>query len=96
MRNLPPRKLIYQRKSAKAAQLIVLTWHESVQMWGSQNYNRGTAAKVSAHLARFVDHFNKTGQQFTLLIERWERRQLPTWQSVVESQNVKSYHRPLA
>ena len=45
-RTFPPRKLIYQRKSAQAAQLTILTWHESVGCWGSQNFSTG---RISAN-----------------------------------------------
>ena len=91
-RTLPPRKLIYQRKSAKAAQLTVLTWHASVSQWGSQNFHSGTAAKVSAALLHWVRHLERTGQQFTLLQQDYRRQTLPAWQQIVTDANRKPWH----
>lgn len=91
-RSFPPRKLIYQRKSAQAAQLTILTWHESVGCWGSQNFSTGTARKVSATLARWVEHLERTGQRFTLLRQDFRRQSLPEWQQIVAEQNRKPWH----
>lgn len=91
-RTLPPRKLIYQRKSAQAAQLTVLTWHESVGCWGSQNFSTGSARKVSATVLHWVRHLERTGQQFTLLQQDYRRRQLPAWQQIVADANRKPWH----
>jgi len=91
-RTFPPRKLIYQRKSAKVAQLTVLTWHESVSQWGSQNFCTGTAAKVSAALLHWVRHLERTGQQFTLLQQDYRRQTLPAWQQIVADANRKPWH----
>ena len=88
----PRRKLIYQRKSAQAAQLTVLTWHESIGCWGSQNFSTGTARKVSATLARWVEHLERTGQPFTLLQQDFRRKALPIWQQIVAEQNRKPWH----
>jgi hypothetical protein len=92
MRQFSRRKLIYQRKSAKQAQLTVLTWHESIGLWGSETFATGTAAKVSRDLARFVNHFDRTGQAMTLIREDWSRQTLPQWQQVVSAQNRKPWH----
>ena len=92
MRQFPRRKLIYQRKSAAQAQLTVLTWRDSVACWGSETFATGTATKVSRDLARFVNHFDRTGQAMTLIREDWRRRQLPQWQQVVSAQNRKPWH----
>ena len=91
-RQFPRRKLIYQRKSATAAQLTVLTWHDSTDCWGSQNFCTGTAAQVSRALAQFVNHFERTGQQFTLLRQDYRRQTLPQWQQIVSAQNRKPWH----
>jgi hypothetical protein len=92
MRQFPRRKLIYQRKSAQQAQLTVLTWHEALDCWGSQNFCTGTAAKVGRSLAQFVNHFERTGQQFTLLRQDYRRQTLPQWQQIVAAQNRKPWH----
>jgi hypothetical protein len=91
-RNFPPRKLIYQRKSAKVAQLTVLTWRESISLWGSENFSAGTAAKVSATLLHWVRHLDGTGQQFTLLQQDYRRQVLPTWPQILHDANLKSWH----
>jgi len=93
LRQFPPRKLIYQRKSAQAAQLTVLTWNESLRLWGSQNFSRGTARKVSAALAEWVWHLERTGQRFTLLRQDCRRQTLPEWQQIVADANRKPWHR---
>ena len=92
MRYFPPRKLIYQRKSAQQAQLTVLTWRESIGLWGSETFSTGTALKVGRTLAQFVQHFERTGQQFTLIRQDWRRQTLPQWQAVVAEQNRKPWH----
>jgi hypothetical protein len=91
-RTYPPRKLIYQRKSATAAQLTVLTWNDSLDCWGSQNFCTGNAIKVGRSLAQFVHHFERTGQRFTLLRQDYRRQTLPQWQQVVAEQNRKPWH----
>jgi hypothetical protein len=91
-RSFPPRKLIYQRKSAKVAQLTVLTWRESISLWGSENFSVGTAAKVSATLLQWVRHLDNTGQQFTLLQQDYRRQTLPTWPQILHDANLKSWH----
>ncbi|MFZ9267355.1 MAG: hypothetical protein ACO23P_11435 [Vulcanococcus sp.] len=91
-RQFPRRKLIYQRKSANAAQLTVLTWRESLGLWGSETFATGTAAKVGRTLAQFVQHFERTGQAMTLVREDWRRQTLPQWQAVVAAQNRKPWH----
>jgi hypothetical protein len=91
-RQFPRRKLIYQRKSAQAAQLTVLTWNDRIDLWGSQNFSTGSARKVSAVLAQWVNHLDKTGQQFTLLRQDFRRQALPEWQQVVKEQNRKPWH----
>jgi hypothetical protein len=85
-------KLIYQRKSAKEAQLTVLTWHEAIGQWGSQNFSTGTARKVSATLAQWVHHLNNTGQQFTLLQLDCRRQTLPAWHQIVADHNRRPWH----
>jgi hypothetical protein len=92
VRVLPPRKLIYQRKSAKVAQLTVLTWRDSISLWGSENFSVGTAAKVSATLLQWVRHLDNTGQQFTLLQQDYRRQTLPTWPQILHDANLKSWH----
>jgi hypothetical protein len=92
MRQFPPRKLIYQRKSAKQAQLTVLTWHESIGQWGSQNFSTGTARKVSATLTQWVRHLDRTGQRFTLLQLDCRRQTLPAWQQIVADHNRRPWH----
>jgi hypothetical protein len=91
-RQFPRRKLIYQRKSAAQAQLTVLTWRDSIACWGSETFATGTAAKVGRSLAQFVQHFERTGQQFTLLRQDYRRQTLPQWQQVVSAQNRKPWH----
>lgn len=91
-RQFPRRKLIYQRKSAKQAQLTVLTWREAIDQWGSETFATGTAAKVSRDLACFVNHFDRTGQAMTLIREDWRRQTLPQWQQVVSAQNHKPWY----
>jgi hypothetical protein len=91
-RQYPHRKLIYQRKSAQQAQLTVLTWRESIGMWGSETFSHGPARKVDRTLAQFVNHFERTGQQFTLVRQDWRRQTLPAWQTVVAEQNRKPWH----
>ena len=92
-RNWPRRKLIYQRKSAREAQLTVLTWSPAVGLWSSQNYGRGTASHVSAVLGCWVAHLEATGQPFTLVRENYRRRRLPDWLEIVNAQNRKAWHR---
>ena len=94
MRTYPRRQLIFQRKSAKVAQLTVLTWHESISLWGSQNFSTGTARKVSAVLADWIHHLDRTGQDFTLLRQDFKRQTLPDWPDVVEAANRKPWHAP--
>ena len=91
-RQFPRRKLIYQRKSAKAAQLTVLTWRDSLGLWGSETFVSGTAVRVSRTLAHFVQHFERTGQAITLIREDWRHQPLPHWQAVVAAQNHKPWH----
>lgn len=91
-RTYPRRKLIYQRKSAQAAQLTVLTWRESLGLWGSETFATGTARKVGRTLAHFVQHFERTGQPMTLVRQDWRRQTLPAWQDVVTAQNRKPWH----
>ncbi len=91
-RQFPPRKLIFQRKSAKAAQLTVLTWHETLGLWGSQNFHTGNARKVAADLAQWVNHLERTGQRFTLIRQDCRRQSLPPWQAIVDGQNRKPWH----
>jgi hypothetical protein len=86
------RKLIYQRKSAQAAQLTVLTWRESLGLWGSQNFHTGNSRKVSAALNEWVSHLVRTGQPFTLVRQDFRRQTLPQWQEVVSAQNRKPWH----
>lgn len=95
-RDFPARKLIYQRKSAHAAQLTVLTWNASLSLWGSQNYHTGNARKVSADLARWVSHLESTGQRFTLVRQNFQRQTLPQWQEIVSAQNRKPWHASVA
>lgn len=95
-RDLPVRKLIYQRKSAHAAQLTVLTWNASLSLWGSQNFHTGNARKVSADLARWVSHLESTGQRFTLVRQNFQRQTLPQWQEIVSAQNRKPWHASVA
>ena len=91
-RIFPPRKLIYQRKSAKVAQLTVLTWRESISLWGSENFITGTADKVSTALLHWVRHLDGTGQQFTLLQQDYRRQTLPTWPQILHEANLKPWH----
>lgn len=93
MRTYPRRQLIYQRKSAKVAQLTVLTWHPSIGLWGSQNFSTGTARKVSVVLADWLRHLDRTGQDFTLLQQDFRRQTLPDWPDIVEAANRKPWHR---
>ena len=91
-RQFPPRKLIFQRKSAQQAQLTVLTWRDSIGLWGSETFCTGNAAKVGRSLAQFVQHFERTGQQFTLIRQDYRRQTLPQWQQIVAAQNRKPWH----
>ena len=91
-RNFPPRKLIYQRKSAKVAQLTVLTWRESISLWGPDNFTTGTAAQVSDTLLQWIRHLSSTGQQFTLLQQDYRRQALPTWPQILHDANRKAWH----
>lgn len=92
-RNWPRRKLIYQRKSGKEAQLTVLTWSPRFELWSSQNYGQGTAKEISAVLRRWTDHLSKTGQPFTLIREDYRRRKLPSWFEIVKQQNRRPWQR---
>ena len=75
------RLVLQQRRDLSEFRLTVLTL--TSHGWGSNNYHRGKAQKITHDLAQWEDHLTTTGQPYDLITQTVDR--FPTFQQTCQT-----------